>query len=147
MAQTTWATVDDVADITGATVDDNILRVANYVIQVHARRIYALDATATGTRDSYWLKAAVAWQSAWLPDQADFETRMNIQGISESGRATTLDATALTLAPMAKRAIDNCTWRRSRSLHVRSPFVDGSTAVSASATSSSNDPYERWRPM
>jgi hypothetical protein len=147
MTQTTWATVTDVADITGTTVDDNVLRVANYVVSTHARRLYELDADRVSTRDAVWLKHAVSWQAAWLPDQPDFQTRMNIREISEAGRSTTLDATALELAPMAKRNLNNCSFRRTRSLHVRSPFVDGATPISANALAEANDPYEQWRPL
>lgn len=147
MTQTTWATVSEVADITGVDVDANVLRVASYIVETHTRRIYDLDADRVGSRNAYWLRHAVAWQAAWLLGQDDLDTRMNVLEISEAGRATVLDKTALELAPLAKRNINNCSWRRSRSLHVRSPFVDGSAAVSSAAGAEANDPYESWRPM
>lgn len=147
MAQTTWATVNDVADITGETVDANIVQLANFVVETHARRLYELDITRVSARDAVWLKRTVAFQAAWLPGQPDLLTRLNIQEISEAGRATVLDKTALELAPLAKRTLNNCSFRRSRSLHVRSPFVDGPGRAGVSSVSEASDPYERWRPM
>lgn len=145
--QTTWATVTDVATITGEDVDAVILNLANAIVEDHARRLYELDSTRVRTRDAVWLKRAVAWQAAWLPGQDDLLTRMNITEISESGQSTTFDPTAFTLAPMAKRCLNNCSFRRSRSLHIRSPFVDGRVVPSAAATAEANDPYEQWRPL
>lgn len=147
MAQTTWATVQDVADITGETVDANIVQLANFVVETHARRLYELDITRVSTRDALWLKRTVAFQAAWLPGQPDVLTRLNILEISEAGRSTALDKTALELAPLAKRTLNNCSFRRSRSLHVRSPFVDGPGRAGVSSVAEASDPYERWRPM
>jgi hypothetical protein len=147
MPQTTWATVTDVADITGETVDDNTLQLANEIVEGHVRRIYELDAGRVSTRDAIWLKRAVAWQAAWLPGQDDIVTRLNIKEIAEGGRATVLDPTALELAPLAKRNLDNCSWRRSRSGRVRSPFVDGPSGLSPDPTAETNDFYHTWRPM
>lgn len=147
MVQTTWATVLDVADITGKDVDTGVLKVASIIIETHVRKIYSLDVALIGDRDAYWLKNATAWQAVWLLGQDDLDTRMNLKEIAEGGRATVLDATALELAPLAKRNINNCSWRRSRSLHVRSPFVDGAGLLSLNPNAEANDGYEQWRPM
>jgi hypothetical protein len=146
MVQTTWATVQDVADITGETVDANILRLANYIVEVHARRIYELDTERVGVRDTHWLKRTVAWQAVWLPDQHDLLTRLNIKEIAEAGRATVLDETALELAPLAKRTLGNCSWRRSRSGRVQSAFTDGQ-GPSTNPAAEANDFYHPWRPL
>lgn len=147
MVQTTWATVTDTADITGETVDDNVLRMANSIVETHARKIYELAVDLIGATDTVWMKRAVAWQAAWLLGQDDITSRMNLKEIAEGGRATVLDSTALELAPLAKRNLNNCSWRRTRSLHVRSAFVDGSTGLSPVATAEANDAYEAWGPM
>ncbi len=146
MAQTTWATVEEVADITGVQPDANILQLANFIVEVHAKRMYETDVAFVQPRDAAWLKRAVAFQAAWLPGQDDLLERMNIRVITEAGRATELEETALELAPMAKRTLDNCSWRRSRSTRVQAPFADGG-GPSADPTAEANDAYEQWRPM
>lgn len=133
MTQTTWATAADVASLTGATVTDPQLTQANAAIELHAGRLYADAVTRTGTRDIEWMRRACAYQAAWMLSQPDMFTRLEMQAISATGRPVPIIASALTLAPLARRALNRVSWFRSRSLHVRSPFQDGlgplSTAI------------------
>jgi hypothetical protein len=133
MTQTTWATAADVASLTGATVTDPQLTQANAAIELHAGRLYVDAVTRTGTRDIEWMRRACAYQAAWMLAQPDMFTRLEMQAISATGRPVPIIASALTLAPLARRALNRVSWFRSRSLHVRSPFQDGlgplSTAI------------------
>ena len=133
MTQTTWATAADVTSLTGATVTDPQLTQANAAIELHAGRLYTDAVSRTGTRDVEWMRRACAYQAAWMLAQPDMFTRLEMQAISATGRPVPIIASALTLAPLARRALNRVSWFRSRSLHVRSPFEDGlgplSTAI------------------
>lgn len=132
MTQTTWATVGDVASLTGVSVDTTTLSQANAVIELHSGRIYSLSGvsdpngvTNTGARDIEWMRRACAYQAAWMAAQFDMFTRLDLNAVNQEGRAVGLKDYTLVLAPLAKRALDRVSWRKSRSLHVRSPFEDG----------------------
>lgn len=126
MTQTAWATIADVAAITGQVVIQDQIDQANSVIEVIAGRIYTLAVTNTGSRDLEWMKRAVAYQVAWTLAQPDLLQRIDFTKISEgAGRPVEIKDHALVLAPFAKRALGRVSWLKSRSLHVRTPFTDG----------------------
>lgn len=125
MTQTTWATASDVVSLTGQGVTQTQLEQANGVIELHAGKIYTLAAVNTGTRDAEWMRRACAYQAAWMLSQPDMFARLDLNALTQEGRAVGLKEHALVLAPLAKRALNRVSWLRSRSLHVRAPFVDG----------------------
>lgn len=128
-----WASLTDVAALTGAVVTDAQLTQANAVVEMHSGRVYSQAIARTGSRDAEWMRRACAYQAAWMLAQPDVFTRLEMQAISATGRPVPIIASALTLAPLARRALNRVSWYRSRSLHVRSPFEDGlgplSTAI------------------
>lgn len=130
MTQTGWATTADVLSLTGATPGQPIVDQANAQIEVAAGRIYTDAVTHTGTRDQEWMRRAVCYQAAWIPSQPDIYGRLELEAVSATGRPVPIVPTALTLAPLAKRALNRVSWVRSRSLHVRSPFADGPGPIS-----------------
>lgn len=125
MPQTTWATTADVTAYTGATVTETQLAQANTVIETVCGRMYTVSATRLGARNAEWLKRAVAYQAAWLLRQPDFYGRMDVTQFAQDGRSTTLRDGGVEVAPLARRALARCSWMRSRSMHVKSPFLDG----------------------
>ena len=131
MTQTTWATAADVLSLTGATVTDSQLTQANGAIELHAGRLYTDAVTRTGTRDIEWVRRACAYQAAWMLSQPDMFARLDYTEVGkERGTPTKVTATAMTLAPLARRALGRVSWLRSRSLHVRAPFQDGLGSLS-----------------
>lgn len=154
MTQTTWATAADVLSLTGMTVTDPQLTQANGVVELHAGRVYALatltgsnGVTNTGARDVEWMRRACAYQAAWMPSQPDMFGRLEMEAISATGRPVPITPAALTLAPLARRALKRVSWLKSRSVHVRSPFQDGMSPISPDADSAANDFYESWSGM
>jgi hypothetical protein len=125
MPQTTWATTADVLSLTGSTVTDDQLAQANAVLELHSGRFYTDALARTGTRDIEWMRRACSYQAAWMLSQPDMFARIDISQVAQEGRAVGLKDHALVLAPLAKRALARVSWLKSRSLHVRSPFVDG----------------------
>lgn len=146
MTQTTWATAADVLSLTGKTVTDDQLTQANAALELHAGRIYTLGLAHTGTRDIEWMRRACAYQAAWMPDQPDVFGRLDYTEVGkERGTPTKITATAMTLAPLARKALNRVSWLRSRSLHARSPFTDHMGYPLGGSTADTG--YEDWQAM
>lgn len=146
MATDSWAQAADVAVITGVTVTDAQVMQAQSLIDMFSARTYdSLD--RIGTRDLHWLKLAVAYQCVWMLAQPDLFTRLDFATIAAGARPVQLKDDSLRVAPMAAKALRRCSWLRSRSLHVRSPFTDGLTPISSDPDAAGNDFYELWSGM
>lgn len=142
--RTTWATAADVLALTGAQgVTDEEVTQANAIVELFTSRLYIEAVARTGSRDVEWMRRAVAYQVPWMRAQPDLYERLDLSTMDGLG----VKEMALVLAPLTKQALNKVSWRRSRSLHVRSPFVDGPGAVSGNALSEGNDRYEPWSPM
>jgi hypothetical protein len=142
----TWAQIADVLAITGVTVTQLQLAQANAIIEIFARRTYALAAPHTGTRDLEWMKRAVAFQAAWMPGQPDIWTRLDVTMISEGRKSIGLKEQTLMVAPLARMALSRVSWQKSRSIHIRAPWQDGMSPISSDPDSAGNDFFETWTP-
>jgi hypothetical protein len=140
-----WVTPQQVIDITGVTVTDTQLSQAQSSVEINCNRIYA-DTARIRTRDLYWLGRAVAYQAAWEKGQYDLATRMDASQVQQDGLVATLTDSAMSLGPRTKKALQRCSWMRSRTVHVRSPLVDGQRGV-ASALAESGDEQHTWQPL
>ncbi len=141
--RTTWATPADVLALTCSTVTDADVLKANAIVELLGGRLYTMAATRTGARDTEWMRRAVAYQVPWIAANPDLFERLDLatmEGID-------LKETALILAPLTKAALNKLSWRRTRSLHVGSAFIDGPGALSADPLSEVNDCAEQWSPM
>ena len=118
-----WATVADVEDLTGVTVTTEQLAMAQAIIEIHVSRTADVPADAITVRDTQWLRRAVAYEAAWIPANPDLFTRIEHVTLLQDGvEVRDLPADALTLAPLAKRAIRQLSWMKSRSIHTPSHF-------------------------
>lgn len=115
---TAWATVADVLTYTKAVVEDSDVVAAQATIDMRVGRLPA-DVAKIGTRDQYWLKLAVAYQTAWLVDQPDAFDRIEVTETGGTSNKTSFTDSSLQLAPYAKDALKRVSWLKSRSLHVR----------------------------
>lgn len=146
MATNSWAQAADVASITGVTVTDAQVMQAQAIIDMFSARTY--DALSRiGTRDLHWLKLATAYQCVWMLSQPDLFTRLDFATIAAGSRPVQLKDDSLRIAPFAAKALKRCSWLRSRSLHVRSPFTDGLTPISSDPDSAGNDFFQLWQGM
>jgi hypothetical protein len=118
-AQTTWATTEDVKNVTGIEVTSTELVQAGFCIDLFAVRLYE-DKDRIGTRDQYWLMQAVAYQAAWLQANPDVFQRLLLESDGSGASTTKFGADGLVLAPFAAKALGRVSWLRSRSLHIRS---------------------------
>ena len=111
-----WATADECNAITGLTPDAATLARAQAMVEVHVNRQPDSD-EGMAVRDLYWLRAAVAWQAAWLPSQHGLDGRVASQGVTQDGMSSQFRSPAdIVLAPLAQRAIRNLTFMASRSI-------------------------------
>lgn len=143
----TWAQLADVTAVTGKAATLDQLFQANSIIEILSGRLYSISSTKIGARNAEWLKRAVAYQAPFIASNPDIFGRLDLTALGQEGRALGLKDTALILAPMAKRSLDRLSWKRSRSMHVRSPFQDGFGPISSDPDSAGNDAYEPWSPM
>lgn len=154
-APAAWCTTDDVTTYTGITTTAGVVVQASAIIDIHIGRTYYELVTnpdggqlKVGRRDHQWLRQACAYQAAWMRSQPDIFDRLDVTQVALDGRALTLRDPALTLAPLARKALKRVSWLRSRSLHIRTPFTDGVGPVSPSLTAEANDAYEGpWIPL
>lgn len=106
-----WATVADVQSLTGVAVEPDALTQAEGVVELFAG-ITVDNTTELSGRNARMLRAAVAYQAAWMASQVDVTARTDISSIDQDGvRVTPAHADALVLAPLAKRALDRLSWR------------------------------------
>ncbi|WP_274029454.1 hypothetical protein [Streptomyces sp. MMBL 11-1] len=148
----TWASIQDVVDITGATVTDAQLRRAQYVIDLVSGRTYEIHTVLVEegrTRDLRWLKQAVAYQAAWMAAQPDMFTRLNLTSVNQDTAQAQMGASALTLAPLARRALHQVSWQGTRSVQVRtqrSRLLPGQGVQPAGAPVRDYG-WEEWEPL
>jgi hypothetical protein len=140
-----WATPQQVIDITGVSVTDQQLVQAQASIEMFSNRIYD-DTARIRPRDAYWLRLAVAYQAAWAKGQYDLHTRLDANQVQQDGVVANLGTTAMALGPEAKQALQRCSWMRSRTIHVRSPFVDGQRGYADVLADSADEQYP-WTPV
>lgn len=129
-----WTTIQQVADLTGETVDARAVAVASAMIDTKCGVSDEIPPDAIGPRDRKTLARAAAWQAAWIApklDQGLLTQRENSRSTSASGVAVTRGADADALyAPMALLEIKNLSWfgttreDRRPSLPARADFLN-----------------------
>lgn len=146
-----WASVSDVNVVTGVTVTEAQLAQAQSVIELMTGR--TADASSLmKARDLHWLKMAVAYEAAWLPDKPDLLTQTDVTSYNQDGATANLKADAQILAPLARRAMKRLSWRGNRSVHTPSSFdrqrarhMPGTEGVVA--VMEDTDADDTWKPL
>ena len=149
----TWATVADVQAITGVAVSQQTLMMAQFIVETSVNRTFG-GSGGMRTRDLNWLRMGVAWEAAWLPSQPGLLQQLGVKGISQDGVSVQYNGESdQWLAPLAKRALKNCSWMGMRSLRfgTRNPRLpDRALAgyTAAAFLNSGADPdYMGWEPV
>lgn len=112
-----WATVEQVTEITGVTVSEAVLTQAQFNIELFSGvdESYLIKA-----RDQRYLRMATAYQAAWLKGQIDVMTRTDVSDVTQDEMSLRYaNAEAPVLAPLARQAIKRLSWKVSRSVMVR----------------------------
>lgn len=81
------------------------------------------------TSDAVWLRKAAVFQAAWLVEQTAVFSRQGVSSLSQDGLSVSApDGLTFVLAPLAKRALNNCSWAKTGTMRVSAP--DEVSAVS-----------------
>lgn len=140
---TAWASIPDVAAITGITVDAATLAQAQAAIEIYVNRTPDADEAASA-RDLHWLKQAVCWQSAWLTEQPMYHARSTFEFQIQDGTHLRLNAGhELQLAPLATRAIRNLSWMGNRTLTI----APTATSAPIAFNNEASDWTHGWEPL
>lgn len=76
------------------------------------------DVTITGG-DAAWLKKAAIYQAQFIIENSDLLSRPAVSSLSQDGVSVSApNELTFVLAPLAKRALANCSWSRSGTLKV-----------------------------
>jgi hypothetical protein len=151
-ASGTWASVADVLEITGATVTQPQLVMAQHIIDMVSGRSYEVRQLLVDnnrTRDLRFLKQAVAYQAAWMLEQPDLFSRMNVLMVNQDTSQATFGAYAMLLGPLARMALTRVSWRGTKSMKVqreKTAMLTG-MGVQPAGTPVRDYGWEDWRPM
>lgn len=110
-----YATVDEVNEISGVSVDLATLKKAQAVIETASGRPEEL---VTDTTDLIWLKKATAYQCAYMEeDPTSVFEQPNLESYSHGDDKMVVGNKPLWLSPLAQKAIGNVSWRKSRFIY------------------------------
>lgn len=122
-----WCTIKQTQGITKRLVSDETLAAAQSIIEI-ACGVFADAVEETDTdlpiaqyiaaNDLRWLRMAVAWQAVWVGEHPDLLERDYTTSESADGQSATWGPDGQWLAPLAKRALRNLSWRGTRSIEV-----------------------------
>ncbi|WP_328496780.1 hypothetical protein OHS59_31780 [Streptomyces sp. NBC_00414] len=107
-----YASINDVDEIAGVSVDLATLKKAQAIIETASGRPEEL---VTDTTDLIWLKKATAYQCAYMEDDPTsvFE-QPNLESITQGQNKMVMGNKPVWLSPVAQKAIGNLSWRKSR---------------------------------
>lgn len=106
-----WASVEDVADVTGRTVTVADRGVAVRSLETVIGLIEAVDRPDISDRDRYWLKLATCYQAAFVLDNPDIFSRADVTSASQDGETAAFrNVDAHIVAPLARKAIRRLSW-------------------------------------
>jgi hypothetical protein len=138
--------------VTGSTLTLDQIQQAQQVLNMFSN--YTPESSGFNMQpfDLMWLRYGLAYQGSWMLGQPGLLQRGTIKQLSQDGLSTTWDTDqgterALMLGPLALRSLKQLSWQKSRSLRVRTPFIDDQTPISSDPDAEANDLYERWVDM
>ncbi len=107
-----WATVSDVADITGNVVTAPQIAIARGVIETLVGVFESANRPDISDRDLEWLKRAVCYEAAFVKDNPDLFSRIDVTSASQDGESVAFrNVDAHLLAPLARKCIRRLSWR------------------------------------
>jgi hypothetical protein len=134
-----------VNSVTGLTLTTQQIMNAQQILNMYSN--YTPESSGFNMQpfDLMWLRYGIAYQAAWMTQQPGLLYRNDVDQLSQDGLSTHItDPRSVMLAPLALRTLKQLSWQKSRSLRVRTPFIDDQTPLSSDPDSESNDLYERW---
>lgn len=107
----------------GDTVEQTHVDLADLVITTKAGIIFDEEFTIDSLSrvDRYWLRRAVAFESAWLRDHPDLLARLQSHSMSTDGDEISVDDDGMWIAPLARWSLMRTSTFGSRSVQVATP--------------------------
>jgi hypothetical protein len=141
-----------VYNVTGSTLTTIQIQSAQQILNMFSNYTPESSGFNMNPQDLAWLRYGLAYQAVWMPAQVGLLQRDTVRQMSQDGLSFTLDDTqgtdrTMMLAPLALRSLKQLSWQKSRSLRVRTPFIDDQTPISSDPDAEANDLYERWVDM
>ncbi|MEU9230421.1 hypothetical protein AB0D40_39595 [Streptomyces massasporeus] len=107
-----YATINDVDEIAGVSVDLSTLKKAQAIIETASGRPEEL---VTDPTDAIWLRKAVAYQCAYMEeDPTSVFEQPNLESYSHGDDKMVMGTKKVWLSPLAQEAITRVSWRKSR---------------------------------
>jgi hypothetical protein len=137
-----------VSNVTSLTLTPLQIQNAQQVLNMYSN--YTPESSGFNMQpfDLMWLRYGLAYQSAWMTQQPGLLYRGDVDQLSQDGLSTHwTDPRSIMLAPLALRSLKQLSWQKSRSLRVRTPFIDDQTPLSSDPDAEANDLYSTWVDM
>ena len=142
----TWATVDDVLELTDQTVTEGRLRQAQDIVELFAGPTFGATDNIS-ERNLRLLNRAVAYQAGWMNHRPDLFTHMETDSSNQSGTSFTKGhENAELLAPMVIRLLRRLSWAQ-KPLHVRRGYGSDDYSDEGSRDSAVADDNRAWMPL
>lgn len=139
----TWATVAEVAAITGKTVTTEALALASSVVSTFSGADVEAPADSITNVDRRHLRRATAWQAVFMKPGLTTE-RENAASITSDTQAIVREDRAdVILAPLARRELLSLSWVGTRSVLIRGPRL----TRERNFLNEASDGYGRWEPL
>ncbi len=107
-----WATIADVDDVAGVTVTAKELRIARGIIENVVGLFESVDRPDLSDRDKEWLRRAVCYEAAFVKDNPDLFSRIDVTSASQDGESVAFrNVDAHFLSPLARKCIRRLSWR------------------------------------
>jgi len=137
-----------VQNVTGLTLTPQQIMNSQQILNMYSN--YTPESSGFNMQpfDLMWLRYGLAYQAAWMSQQPGLLYRSGVKSLSQDGLSTSWDDDrSVMLSPLALRSLKQLSWQKSRSLRVRTPFIDDQTPISSDPDAEANDLYERWVDM
>lgn len=91
--------------------------------------------------DAYWIKQATSFQTIWMIEHPEAMSATAVASLSQDGLSVDApDEMTFVLAPLAKRALANCSWMKNSTIQ-----VTGKTAAKDGSILTSDN--HKWSPI
>lgn len=142
----TWATIANVTASTQKVPTQAQVDAGEEIVALHCNRVPG-DFTPSN-RDTFFLRSATVWQTAWLMAKPAFEARESVSQVTQDGMEVINDgSSAPVLAPLAKRAIKNLSWMAGRSVTMTERAPSLGVTEANWLKESSDDSSAQWSPL
>ena len=142
-----WATIANVDEVTGLTVDQKAINRAVSTLETITGLIEAVDRPDITDRDKHWLKLMTCYQVAFMADNPDLFSREDITSGSQDGESSAYrNVDSHLFAPLARKSYRRLSWRTRRLISV-SGGAAAETSSRIDVNSEAFDDLLPWSPV